>query len=127
MGVPKQLVLDVLGHAYLSAGPRGMTMVADHARDYLQEWVDPAEPAPLEWPQGWAPDPGAFQAGIDYASPDLTSEEIHRISLWRQRMHGVVPRHVELFGRLHPRAYKAQHIRYEKSVGQLMPAQLVPC
>jgi hypothetical protein len=57
MGVPKQLVLDVLGHAYLSAGPR----------------------------------------------------------------------HVELFGRLHPRAYKAQHIRYEKSVGQLMPAQLVPC
>jgi hypothetical protein len=40
-------------------------------------------------------------------------------------MHGVVPRHVELFGRLHPRAYKLQRIRYEKAIGS-MPAQLAP-
>ena len=48
------------------------------------------------------------------------------ISEWHQRMHGVVPRHVELFGRLHPEAYKVQRIRYEKSIGKAMPAQLAP-
>jgi hypothetical protein len=41
-------------------------------------------------------------------------------------MRGVIPQHVALFGRLHPRAYKLQRIRYKTSVGQLMPAQLVP-
>jgi hypothetical protein len=126
MGAPKQLVLDVLGYAYLSAGPRGMDAVAELSDAYLRDWTDPPDLEPVEWPEGWGPDPGAFRAGIDYSTPDLTAEEIQKISAWHQRMHGVVPRHVELFGRLHPRAYKLQRIRYEKAHGTVMPAQLAP-
>ena len=126
MGAPKQLVLDVIGHSYLSAGPRGMNAVSELSNGYLTEWVDAPDLKPVEWPEGWGPDPDAFRAGIDYSTPDLTAEELQRISEWHQRMHGVVPRHVELFGRLHPRALKLQRLRYEKSVGTVMPAQLAP-
>jgi hypothetical protein len=126
MDAPKQLVLDVLGYSYLSAGPRGMNAVSELSDGYLRDWVDPPGLKPVEWPEGWGPDPAAFRAGIDYSTPDLTAEEIQRISEWYQRMHGVVPRHVELFGRLHPRAYKLQRIRYEKAIGNVMPAQLAP-
>jgi hypothetical protein len=126
MGAPKQLVLDVIGHSYLSAGPRGMNAVSELSDGYLTDWVDAPDLTPLEWPEGWGPDPDAFRAGIDYSTPDLTAEELQRISQWHQRMHGVVPGHVELFGRLHPRALKLQRIRYEKSVGTVMPAQLAP-
>jgi hypothetical protein len=125
MGAPKQLVLDVLGHAYLSAGPRGMDAVAELSEPYLREWVEPTGKT-IDWPEGWGPDEDAFRAGIDYSTPDLTDAEILKLSEWYQRMHGVVPRHVELFGRLQPRAYKLQRIRYEKSVGAVMPAQLAP-
>ena len=126
MGAPKQLVLDVLGYSYLSAGPRGMNAVAELSDAYLRDWADPPGLEPVEWPEGWGPDPDAFRAGIDYTTPDLTAEEIAKISAWHQRMHGVVPRHVELFGRLHPQAYKLQRIRYEKAPGNVMPAQLPP-
>ena len=126
MGAPKRLVLDVIGYSYLSAGPQGMNAVAELSDGYLRDWADPPGLEPVEWPEGWAPDPEAFRAGIDYSTPDLTAEEIHKISAWHQRMHGVVPRHVELFARLHPRAYKLQRIRYEKAHGNAMPAQLPP-
>jgi hypothetical protein len=126
LGAPKQLVLDVLGYSYLSAGPRGMNAASELSDAYLRDWADPPGLKPAGWPQGWGPDPDAFRAGIDYSTPDLTAEEIQQISAWHQRMHGVIPRHVELFGRLHPRAYKLQRIRYEKAAGTVMPAQLAP-
>ena len=126
MGAPKQLVLDVLGFSYLSAGPPGMNAVAELSEEYLADWADPPDLEPLVWPAGWGPDPDVFCAGIDYSTPDLSVEEIEKISRWYQRMHGVVPRHVELFGRLHPQAYKLQRIRYEKAAGKAMPAQLAP-
>jgi hypothetical protein len=103
-----------------------MNAVSELSDGYLTEWVDAPDLKPVEWPEGWGPDPDAFRAGIDYSTPDLTAEELQRISEWHQRMHGVVPRHVELFGRLHPRALKLQRLRYEKSVGTVMPAQLAP-
>jgi hypothetical protein len=127
LGASKALVMDVLRYAYLSAGPRGMNAVADRSEAYLRAWTDDDPPARLiEWPPGWAPDPGAFRSGIDLTTTDVTAEEILAISRWHQRMHGVVPRHVELFARLHPEAYKLQRIRYEKSVGSVIPAQLIP-
>ena len=127
MGAPKQLVLDVLGYSYLSAGPRGMNAAAELSDAYLRDWADPPGLEPARWPEGWGPEPDAFRAGIDYSTPDLTAGEIQKISAWHQRMHGTVPRHVELFGRLHPQACKLQRIRYEKeAAGKVMPAQLAP-
>jgi hypothetical protein len=124
-GASKALVLDILNYAYISAGPRGMNAAAE-GHQYLKEWVDEANPKPIPWPEGWAPNPAIFQAGLDYVNPDLTPEEVQRLSEWHQRMNGVVPRHVELFSRLHPRAYKLLRLRYEKAIGNVIPAQLVP-
>jgi hypothetical protein len=127
LGASKALVMDVLRYAYLSAGPRGMNAVADRSEEYLREWEDDEPPAKaIDWPPGWAPDPGAFRSGIDFATTDLTADEVLAISHWHQRMHGMVPRHVELLARLHPQAYKLQRMRYELSVGAVVPAQLVP-
>jgi hypothetical protein len=127
LGASKALVMDVLRYAYLSAGPRGMNAVAKGSEVYLREWDDDEPPSRnVQWPEGWAPDPKAFHSGIDLTTIELTADEVVQISRWHQHMHGVVPRHVELLARLHPHAYKLQRIRYEKSVGSIIPAQLVP-
>lgn len=127
LGASKALVMDVFRYAYLSAGPRGMNAVAEYSEGYLREWPDSDVPAhEVMWPEGWAPDPKIFRSGIDLSTADITAEEVGMISRWHQRMHGMVPRHVELLAQLHPEAYKLQRIRYERSVGAVMPAQLVP-
>jgi hypothetical protein len=127
LGASRALVMDVLRYAYMSAGPRGMNAVADRSEAYLRDWAGDDSPAtPIGWPPGWAPAPGAFRSGIDLTTTDLTETEILAITRWHQRMHGAMPRHVELFAQLHPEAYKLQRIRYEKSVGPVIPAQLVP-
>lgn len=126
-GAPKALVLDVLNYAYLTAGARGMNAAAETSAEYLRQWPESEKPKKrLKWPKGWGPDPKAFRSGINLNSSELTSAEIRMITAWHQRMHGVVPRHVELFGKLHPEAYKVQRIRYEKAIGKTMPAQLAP-
>jgi hypothetical protein len=126
LGASKALVMDVLRYAYLSAGPRGMNAVADRSEAYLRDWNDEGSAAPAPWPQGWGPDPDVFRSGINLTTTDLNAEEILAISAWHQRMHGLVPRHVELLARLHPVAFKLQRIRYEKSVGPVIPVQLIP-
>jgi hypothetical protein len=60
------------------------------------------------------------------STAQITDDEVAMISRWHQHMHGVVPRHVELLAQLHPEAYKLQRMRYERSVGAVIPAQLVP-
>jgi hypothetical protein len=126
IGASKALVLDVLQYAYLSAGPRGMNSVAEKGGEYLRSWPDSEPAGPLQWPPGWAPDPDRFRSGIDHSKPQLTADEVIAISEWHQRMHGIVPRHVQLFARLHPHAYKIQRMRYERAIGSVMPAQLAP-
>ena len=126
LGATKALVLDVLNYAYLSAGPRGMSAVAELSDDYLREWRDDDGAPAIEWPKGWAPDPMAFRSGIDHATPDLTDSEIQQIATWHQRHFGVEPRSAELLARLHPRAYKLQLVRFERAIGPVMPAQLAP-
>jgi hypothetical protein len=127
LGASRELVLDVLRYAYLSAGPRGMNAVAKRSEEYLRDWSEDETPSKeANWPADWAPDPKAFQSGIDLTTIELTAEEVVKISQWHEHMHGVVPRHVELLAKLHPHAYKLQRIRYEKAVGAVIPAQLVP-
>jgi hypothetical protein len=124
-GASKQLVLDVLNHAYLTSGPMGMNAVAELSTDYLANWKTDKEKA-IAWPNGWAADPGAFRSGIDLSTTTLTAKEIQAISDWHLRSFGEVPRHVTLFAKLNPEAFKIQRIRYEKAVGSAMPAQLAP-
>lgn len=124
-GASKQLVLDVLNHAYLTAGPMGMNAVAEKSADYLAAWKAGREKA-VAWPKGWAPDPAAFRSGIDHATATLTVSEVDAISNWHVNAYGAVPHHVSLFAKLNPEAFKIQRIRYEKAFGATMPAQLAP-
>jgi hypothetical protein len=127
LGASKALVLDVLRYAYLSAGPRGMNAVAERSDQYLRDWPDEEPPArEIVWPEGWGPDPKAFHSGIDLTTVELSANDVATISRWHQRMHGTVPKHVDLLARLHPAAYKLQRIRYERAIGPVIPAQMMP-
>jgi hypothetical protein len=125
-GVSKQLVLDVLRYAYLSSGPRGMNALAERASEYLHSWTSEEGERAIDWPEGWRPDPKAFCSGLDQTSSELTQSDLDAISHWHEKTFGSLPQHVDLFGALFPEAFKLQRIRYERSLGDDCPVQLVP-
>lgn len=125
-GATRELALEVLAYAYLSAGPRGISAAAELSTDYMREWPADEPGKPIAWPEGWKPDPAVFRSGIDLGTAELKPGEADMIAAWHEKMYGVVPRHVKLFAELHPEAFKVQRIRYEKAFGTVMPAPLAP-
>jgi len=55
----------------------------------LMHQICNAEPAPF--PKGWAPDPDAFKAGLDFSSRGLTEPDRQAITTWYERTIGYVP------------------------------------
>jgi hypothetical protein len=84
-----------------------------------------APKAAIEYPAGWAPDPGFFRAGLDYSTMEILPGEVEKITDWYTRVCGEVPPHVELLGTLRPSLLKGYRNRFENTV-RVMPKQMMP-
>lgn len=125
LGMSKAEVLDAFRFAFLAAGAAGFDELAEPVAAYLQTWEDDGQGGTVAWPQGFDEDASALRSGIDLTTADLTDEEIRMLREWHLRVGGDVPRDVDLWVRLHPRAYKTHRARYETAL-QVLPAQLAP-
>jgi hypothetical protein len=93
---------------------------------YLRYWKEDGSRPPFSWPAGWVPSRNAFRSGIDLATAELNTDDVAKLAAWNEKVYGVKPKHVELFARLAQEIYKAQRIRYERAMGDTLPAQLAP-
>ena len=125
-GATRSDILETVALAFMDSGPRGMRYVATGALDFLREYEDPATPDPGRWPAGWAHDPGALAAGLDYSTPELLPGEYDKIAGWYKRVTGEVPGHVELLGQLRPNLLKASRNRFEHAGRETLPTQAIP-
>ena len=77
-GMSKAQILEVVMYAQLSGGGiRSMGHVHNAVGKSLFDWRDGDGPT---FPEGWAPDPAAFQAGLDLSVGHLTEQDRASIS-----------------------------------------------
>ena len=126
-GATKAEVTDVLSVAWLHSGTAGMNTAAAAVREYMRSW-EPAEPGPgMPFPAGWAADPGAFRAGLDFNDmTTVTGAELEALENWHQRVQGAVPAYVPFLARHYPVALKVFRARYESVLTQCsLPKQMI--
>jgi hypothetical protein len=122
-GASKDQILAVLGLAYIHAGPFGFHYVASSSQEYIRSYVEPAEPGP--WPANWEVDADAFRSGLDFSRAELLDGELGLVEEWYERVCGEVPGHVRLMGKYRPNLLKAYRNRFENTIKDAMPKQMM--
>ncbi len=121
MGLTKAQILEGIAISFLVMGPAGLETVARALDGYA--WLTPEKPA--EFPDGWAPDPGAFLTGLDFSSPRMSPDELSSVLRWYLTTLGEIPPHVQFLAANRPDLLKAYRQRFENCVREL-PKQIVP-
>jgi hypothetical protein len=122
-GLSKAQLMELVMFAQLQAGMRGLQHVSNAVGRYLPDWSDGPGEVPL--PQGWAADPDAFKAGLDFSSRALTTEDQRAITQWYERTIGYLPKSVSFAMAYHPEFYKWHRARWE-IIFQTLPKQTAP-
>jgi hypothetical protein len=121
LGLTKAQCMEGVAMAFLVCGPMGMDTIA-RALDGF-EWIQPEQPA--AYPDGWAADPGAFKAGLDFSNDELTPAERRTLEEWYRHTLGEVSPYVRFLGRERPAVLKAMRNRWESCFVEL-PKQFMP-
>jgi hypothetical protein len=122
-GLSRAQIMEIVMFAQLSGGGiRSMGHVHNAVGKSLLDWSDGSAPT---FPEGWAPDPDAFKAGIDLSVGDLTDQDRRNILAWYEATIGWVPKSVRFAIKHQPRFLKAQRAKWE-SVFRLLPKQVAP-
>jgi len=122
-GLTKAQLMELVMFAQLQAGMRGLQLVYNSVSRLLVDLPDNAEAA--SFPRGWAPDPDAFKAGLDFSSRELTTTDRQRVTSWYERTVGYVPNSVRFAMTYHPEMYKWHRARWEV-IFQKLPKQTAP-
>lgn len=123
-GATKGEILDALAVAALHGHPRGTRAVASSSTEYMRTYQDP--PHKDRWPTSWSFDPHAFDAGLDYSTPEATKDDMAKIMDWYQTVNGEVPRYIRFMAEFRPRMLKAYRDRYERAIRDGLPKQMLP-
>ena len=120
-------VADTIALAWLHGGPFGINTAAEVGTDYMKKWGAEPAGAGIEWPEGWAADPAAFQSGITFDGENaISAEDLGRLEDWHRRVQGEVPAYVPFLARNYPLALKTWRARYENAMAGRLPKQMIP-
>ena len=123
-GVTRDGLMEIVLHAQLSGGMRALELVFRAIGIILGDYVETEEPA--VWPEGWAPDPAAFKAGLDPTTRDLTDDDRRNLEDWYNRTIGEVPSWVTFLAQHDPRSLKAYRMKWEGIFRGALPKQMMP-
>jgi hypothetical protein len=123
MGARRGDVLDTISVAFIHSGHPGMYRVTEHA-DALRNYTELT--GVERFPPDWSFDPGAFDSGMDYSVKEASREDLRKLNDWYERMLGEVPKHVRFLAENRPDLLKAYRNRYEHSIRESLPAQMLP-
>jgi hypothetical protein len=122
-GLSKEQLMELVLFAQLQAGMRGLQLVYDSASRLLADLPEPREVT--GFPEGWAPDPDAFKAGLDLSTRSFTETDRRQVIAWYERTIGSVPKSVQFAMEFHPDMYKWHRARWEV-IFRTLPKQVMP-
>jgi hypothetical protein len=121
-GLSKAQALEMIAIAFVHAGPRGMETIAEAMQGI--DFPDAPDP-PARFPDGWAPDIGAFRSGLDFSTVDLGAGEKGKLYDWYLRTIGEIPPYVRFMAEHRPRLLKTHRARVENML-YVLPKQVWP-
>ena len=121
-GFSKAQVMEGMSLAFMVGGTYALVTIGRALKDF--RWPEKAEAAP-DFPKGWAPDPAAFDSGLDFSTREVRPGEIEKVIGWYERTAAWVPSWVRFYARHNPAALKGWRYRYEKALVTL-PKQILP-
>jgi hypothetical protein len=116
--------MEITMAAQVYAGMRGLQHVYRAVSPFIRDLQD--RPFPASFPEGWAPDPVAFQSGLDTSTYELTEADRAALTAWYVKTTGEVPKWVTFLSRNHPNFLKAYRLRWEGSFRGALPKQVMP-
>ncbi|MBV9596501.1 MAG: hypothetical protein JOZ87_06525 [Chloroflexi bacterium] len=123
-GFTRNQVMEVVMHAQLSAGIRGLELVSRAIGiilgDYVERDIKP------DWPEGWAPDMESFYCGLDKSTMQLTPRDLQNIEEWYERTIGWQPPRVRFLARYEPVTLKSWRAKWEGVFRGALPKQMMP-
>jgi hypothetical protein len=123
-GFTRNQVMEVVMHAQMSAGIRGLEVVSRAIGILLGDYVE-RDKVP-DWPAGWAPDMDAFYCGLDKTTKDLTPQDLKNIEEWYERTIGWQPPRVRFLARYEPITLKNVRAKWEGVFRGALPKQMMP-
>lgn len=125
MGATKAQINELFALSFIHGGCCAWRGVYEQAMDYMTQYREPQ--TPIVWPEGWAPDVGAFSSGLDFSVRKMQDGEQQKLFGWYETTIGHVPRSAALLAKYNPTFLKAYRGRLENamSTGSL-PKQIVP-
>jgi hypothetical protein len=123
-GFSRDQVMEVVMHAQMSAGIRGLELVSRAIGmllgDYVQRDLKP------DWPAGWAPDMEPFYCGLDHSTMELTPGDLKNIEEWYERTIGWQPPRLRFLAKHEPVTLKTWRAKWEGVFRGALPKQMMP-
>ena len=123
-GFTRAQLMEVVMHAQMSAGIRGLECVSRAIGillgDYVERDIKP------DWPDGWAPDMEPFYCGLDKSTMELTPQDLKNIEEWYERTIGWQPPRVRFLAKHEPVTLKSWRAKWEGVFRGALPKQMMP-
>jgi hypothetical protein len=123
-GFTRAQLMEVVMHAQMSAGIRGLELVSRAIGIFLGDYVE--RDIKPDWPEGWAPDMPAFYAGLDPTTIELTAQDLKSIEEWYEKTIGWQPPRVRFLAKWEPVTLKSWRARWEGTFRGALPKQMMP-
>jgi hypothetical protein len=122
-GLSLQQLMELVMFSQLYAGMRGLGHVYRAVGDLLPVFAEPTV-AP-EFPEGWAADPAAFKAGLDFSTREMTSHDLANLTAWYEDTIGYVPKSIQFGLKHNPQFLKVNRAKWEVAL-KTLPKQVAP-
>jgi hypothetical protein len=122
-GMPLHQLMELVMFSQLYAGMRGLGHVYRAVGDLLPVFAEPTVQA--VFPDGWAADPDAFKAGLDFSTRELTKQDLDNLTAWYEKNIGYLPNSIKFGIKHNPQFVKVERAKWEV-VLKTLPKQVAP-
>src|SRR5258708_27515578 len=103
-GMPLKQLMELVMFFQLYGGRRGLGHVYRAVGDMLPVFAEPTVEA--VFPEGWAADPDAFKAGLDFSTREMTQPDLSNLTAWYETTIGYLPNSIKFVLQHNPQFIK---------------------
>jgi hypothetical protein len=122
-GMPLHQLMELVMFSQLYAGMRGLGHVYRAVGDLLPVFAEPT--VTPQFPEGWAADPDAFKAGLDFSTREMTQQDLANLTSWYERTVGYLPTSIQFGLKHNPQFVKVNRAKWEVAL-KTLPKQVAP-